>query len=193
MKFRNTYYLLRHGQTLYQLTPKEERIIYSFPEPKPILLTDYGKKQIKEVAEELKKENIDLIFSSPISRTKQTAEIVAKILGLNVEFDDRLKEINLGFYNSKPRIDYINEFLKKEGSFYKRVSGGESWEDVKNRVLDFINSIEKKYNKKKVLIISHGNPLAILEGVMRGFPDKELSWKHLGISPFKTAELKRIN
>ena len=79
MKLKNRYFLLRHGQTIYQV--KKRKMIYPWPEINPIKLTKKGEKQIKKVAKILKNKKIDLIYSSDIYRTKQTARIVAKELG----------------------------------------------------------------------------------------------------------------
>jgi len=171
MKLKNIYFLLRHGQTPYQ--QNKERIIYPWPEPSPILLTEKGRKEIERAAEELKKEKIDLVFASPLPRTRESAEIVAKELGLDIVFDERLREIDLGIYKGKPKEQYIKEFLEKEGSFYRKPSGGESWNEVKERVKSFLEELEEKYKDKRILIISHGNPLVFLEGIMRGLSDKD--------------------
>ena len=51
----------------------------------PILVTEKGKEEVQEVLNSLKKQNIDLIFSSDFIRTKQTAEMIAEGLGLGKE------------------------------------------------------------------------------------------------------------
>jgi broad specificity phosphatase PhoE len=192
MKLKNTYFLLRHGQTPYQLN--RERIIYPWPEPSPILLTEKGKKEIEKAARKLKKENIDLIFSSPLPRTRESAEIVAEELGIGkVIFDERLREIDLGSYKGGLKKKYIKEFLEKEGSFYKKPpGGGESWKDVKERVENFLKEVESRYRNKKILIVSHGNPLVFLEGVIKNKKDEDLFWGKIKFS-FKTGELRKIN
>ncbi len=68
MKFpQNLYFLLRHGETPYQL--KKEKIHYPWPESSPILLTERGKKQIEILAKKLKQENFDLIFLIAFPKT----------------------------------------------------------------------------------------------------------------------------
>ena len=56
----NTYFILRHGETPYQI--KKERIIYPWPEPSPIFLTKRGEGQIEKAAKELMDKNIDLFW-----------------------------------------------------------------------------------------------------------------------------------
>lgn len=105
MKFKNHYFLLRHGQTPYQRDEDKKGILYPYPEDPPIEITEEGKKQIEEAAEKLKKtcpepsRRIDLIFSSDFFRTQQTAGIVSKGLGLEINFDKRLRDLNMGEFH----------------------------------------------------------------------------------------------
>ena len=101
----NQYFILRHGQSLKNI----ENIAVCWPEKIYSPLTERGKKQINEVAKKIKKEKIDLIFSSDILRTRQTAEITGKELGLEPKLDKRLREVNIGILNGKP----INEVAKE--------------------------------------------------------------------------------
>jgi len=187
----NKYFLLRHGQTIYQTEKKD--ILYPFPENPPVGLTEVGKKQIEEAAEKIKDKGVNLIFSSDFFRTRQTAEIVAKKLGLEiypvksskagvpskaeqfnrVNFDKRLRDLNMGVFYSAKKNDYLNLFSDLKERFSKRPENGENWEDVKKRLTDFLNEIEKKYQNKNILIISHGDPLWLLEGIIRDFKTDE--------------------
>ena len=74
MKIKNKYFLLRHGETIYQTEKKH--LLYPSPEKPPIPLTKNGKRMIAGAAEWLKDKDIDLIFASPFFRTKQSAKIV---------------------------------------------------------------------------------------------------------------------
>jgi len=151
-KLNNQYFILRHGQTIHQT--KNIKFIYNWPDNPPVKLTEKGEKQIKEVAEKLKKNKIDLIYSSDIYRTRQTAGIVTKRLGLKVNFDKRLRDINLGIYHGRPKKEF--------------------YQDFPNREERFIKDIDKKYKNKNILIISHGDPLWLLGGWAKGLTNKEL-------------------
>lgn len=171
----NNYFLLRHGQTIYQTKYKD--IIYPWPEKSPIGLTKKGKNQIKKVAEILKSREIELIFSSDFFRTHQTAEIIARELCLPILFDKRLHEINLGIYRGRPKAAYQKIFSHPKVKFSKRPPKGENWNDVKKRMLNFIKELEKKYRNKNILIISHGDPLWLLKGGLEGFTQKNFLGK----------------
>lgn len=180
---KNNYFLLRHGQTIYQ-TEKTD-ILYPSPENPPISLTEEGKKQIEKVAEVLKDKKIDLIFASTFFRTKQTAEIVSKELGIEVIFDKRLIDLNLGKFHGGPEKDYQDFFLNRSEKFTKRPPGGENWNDVKERLIDFLEDIEGKYENKNILIVGHGDPLWLLAGLIKGLEKNEdfLEEKYKGIYP----------
>ena len=68
-------------------------------------LTDLGREQAKNAGKELKGIKIDRIICSPLSRTYETAQIIAKELGLSVnkiQKDERLKEYDVGTGNGTP-------------------------------------------------------------------------------------------
>jgi len=164
---------LRHGETNYQV--KKKSFVYPSWSNKPLVkLTKKGEGEIKNLIPKIKKLKIDLIYSSDIFRAKRTAEIVAKELGLNIILDKRPRDINLGVYHGKTKAEFYRDFPDPKKRFSKRPQGGESWNDVKKRMVDFLTKIDKKYKNKKILIISHGDPLWLLEGVIKGMTNQEL-------------------
>ncbi len=168
---KNTYFLMRHGQNTHQV--QKERLIYPWPEPSPILLTEKGKKDVKKTAKELKKIGIDVIYSSDAARTRQTAEIVAKELGLKVILDPRLRDINFGSFSGRPEKEFV-KFIPLKERITRRPPGGENWDDVKKRMIEFLEEIDKKYENKKILIVGHKGPLWLLEAAVRGLGKKEI-------------------
>jgi broad specificity phosphatase PhoE len=171
MKFKNHYFLLRHGQTIYQKEKRE--ILYKASEHFELELTEEGKKQIEAAAKILKNKKIDAIFSSDFLRTRQTAGIVLKELGLEPVFDERLRDINMGEFHGRSFLEYKNYFKDKKERFKKRTPGGENWEDVIKRLKAVIKDIEKEHEDKNILIISHGDPLWLLAGIIKGFKKEE--------------------
>ena len=191
----NTYYLLRHGHSMRQVTG----IMSSYPEPDPFPLTSKGVKQIAKVAEGLKRKKIDLIFSSDLLRTKETAEIVGKKLGVKVIYDARLRELGVGIFNGK-HIDEFGAYIRKEGEttqehymrrFEEGAPQGENWVDVERRVFDLLAALEKKYQARRILLVSHEIPLSLLEKTMRGMSRKEFV-KFREKSAIETGEARRV-
>jgi len=188
---KNYYFILRHGETIYQQEKKD--IIYPFPEKEPIGLTEKGKKQIKKAASRLKKEKIDIIFSSDITRCRQSAEIVSQELGgIKIVFDKRLRDVNLGVYHGRKKEEFYIDFPRDKKRFYKVPKGGESWNDVKKRMLSFIKEIGKRHKNKNILIVSHGRPLWLLEGAMRGLRSNEEYFEQGKKIIPRTGELRKL-
>jgi len=121
---------------------------------KEYLETEEGKKEVLNSIPELKDKKIDLIISSDFMRTKETAEIVKKELGLfddNLIFDKRLWELCAGALDGKTWNDYWEVREKEKGYFFKP-EGGESHKELKSRVTSFLYDIEEKYKDKNILI-----------------------------------------
>ena len=171
MRLRNHYFLLRHGKTTWE----KPEICYPPNNRKSVDLSQKGKAQIKQAAEELERQGIDLIFSSDYLRVKQTAEIVAKVLKIKPLIDKRLGDTDLGVYWGRPKtelyLDLSPDPLKR---FKMKPSGGESLSHVQKRVANFLKSLEKEYKGKKILIVGHGDSLWFFEGAARGLSNQRL-------------------
>jgi broad specificity phosphatase PhoE len=179
MKLNNKYYILRHGEAV----SNTKNICSSWPEKFGNPLTKDGKKQIEKVAEKLKGKHVDLIFASDLLRTKQTAQIVEKVLNSDLKFDlsqkvklvwdKRLREIDFGVFNGKSITEFQNYFNGPEEKAKKCVPKGESYPDVLLRLESFFEEINEKYKEKTILIISHQAPLLLLLGSIRGYSVEE--------------------
>ncbi|MDP2629441.1 MAG: class I tRNA ligase family protein, partial [Candidatus Harrisonbacteria bacterium] len=171
--YKNDYYLMRHTQARHNL----EKLIAAGPENSPAKtseLTKEGKEVAAELAKKLKKEKIDFIYASPYKRTKDTARIIAKELGLKVKIDKRLEELETGIFNWKTIPDFHAYFKTPLERFEKAPEGGETLSQLRQRIMDFYKEINGKHQDKRILIVSHGDPLWILEGAMRGLSNEEL-------------------
>ena len=166
MKLNNTYYILRHGLS----TSNVQHWDAGWPETKrKSHLTPQGKKQIKKSAQDLKKIGLDFIYSSDMHRTKQTSIIVSKITKIKVIFNKNIREINYGIFNNTDNDYYKNYFKNKIEWMNKRPPKGESHIDCQKRMINALKKIDKKYKGKKILIISHGNPLWMLEAAVKNW------------------------
>jgi len=177
MKLKNKYYLLRHGKNNHQAEKPD--IIYCFPDnDPPCFLIEEGIEQAKRAGESLKDKNIDLIFCSDILRTRQTAKIVVGIIGFDLNkiiYDVRLRDINWGILGGKNKSEawaFHNQNIVNE--FELTPPQGESWSDCLNRILAVLNEIENNFQGKNILIVSHGDPLWLLEGYVKGLSKEEL-------------------
>ncbi len=167
----NRYFLMRHGESEHNMTG-----LFSSGVKDKIHLTDKGRNEVLNSSQNLKKVGIDIIFSSDFIRTKETAEIVHKELGLtrDIVLDNRLREIDSGYFDNKPIDDYRAYFSSTEERFEKRPPGAkENLIDLKNRLADFLYEIDSKYQSKNILIVGHGDPLWLLDCASRGLDTKK--------------------
>lgn len=195
MKLKNTYYLLRHGETNCHV--KMPGFLY----PKwlaiglDIRLTDKGKDQIRKSAKELKNKKIDFIYSSDFFRTRQSSKIVSDSLNIKINFNKKLRDVNLGIYYGGKKEEFYKDFplnnIKER--FAKKPPKGESWNELRKRVKSFLEEIEKKYQGKNILIVSHGDTLWMLEGIIKKNTDKEMIKEILKKKYIGMGELRKIN
>lgn len=170
-KSGNNYFVMRHGQTNHNLGGL---VSTSFNNGDH--LTDEGKEQAKKAAESMIEKGIDIIIVSPFIRTQETAKIVAPILGISetdIIYDDRLHEMSLPMYEGKTWKQYHEDYAKTAENFANAPEGNESYMDVKKRVMSFMYDIEKQYQNKKILIITHGGPSWLIAAGSRGYTAEE--------------------
>jgi len=170
-KPRNTYKVIRHGEAESNATST----ISSRPE-NPTHLTEKGKEQVKEAAENLKKEKFDLVFASDFVRTKETLDIISKALGIpedKIIFDPRLREIDSGDFDGKSVREYHGYFTNFLERFTKRPPGGEHIRDVRTRAMEFLFETDAKYIGKNILIVTHEYVYWMLDTATRGLSDEE--------------------
>lgn len=148
-------YVIRHGETDWN---KERRI----QGQSNTNLNDYGRELAEKTREGLKDVKFDYVFSSPLDRAHETALIICKGRDINVECDDRLKEICFGEYEGTTKEDRdpsFNAFFKAPGEFVP-AKGGESIDELLIRTKDFIDSvlvpISQKHPDATVMVVGHG-------------------------------------
>ncbi|TSC78420.1 MAG: isoleucyl-tRNA synthetase, partial [Parcubacteria group bacterium Gr01-1014_29] len=199
----NAFYILRHGEREdlphEKDNPKDyDPIVISSRPDVPVHLSERGRNDIQTLAEKLKKEGgVDAIYSSNFIRTKETAEIIGKELGIRVTYDERLWELNHGVqFEGRTVAEYQAFFASPEERFTKKPEGGETLEDVRRRVMSFIREADAKNEGKKILIISHGDPLWMLEGTLQNLSQKEIiAFREHGYikqGELRTTELKNV-
>lgn len=191
-RFKNEYFLLRHGKNIHQTSKKD--IVYGYPDDNPPCeLIDEGIREAESAGFALLESAIDLIISSDVLRTRQTAEIVSGIIGYSdlIVFDERLRDKNWGVFAGKKKEEvwdfYDNQKIR---AFDVAPERGETWDDCRKRVCDFFNDIESVYNNRNILIVSHSNPLWLLEGMVSNLSNQELLDNYGKI--IKTGEVRKL-
>ncbi|MFH1590268.1 MAG: histidine phosphatase family protein [archaeon] len=158
-------YFVRHGQTNYNL-----QCLCNDDPTKDVRLTDLGKEQARIVAEQIKDVKLDLVLTSELPRTKETASIVAKNHDVEFKVEPRINDRKSGF-DSKTEMEFF-EALKPD-IFNLKFNGGESFQEEKKRVFSFLEEL-KTYNLNNVLIVSHKEILQIINGYFNDLTDEEM-------------------
>ena len=194
VKSGNKYFVMRHGESEGNITG----VISSYSEHTDHL-TELGKKQVFETSQKLKDKNINLIIYSDLARTRETAEIIKKELGIldeNFISTKKIREISTGVWDGKRWTEYV-AFIKNEGMqrYLYRPDNGESGEDVKARMARFLYEIDSEYRDKNILIITHEGPARILYVGALGMSSSQMEEKlnNKEIIVFKNAEVNGLN
>lgn len=165
-KAKNKYFLVRHGETNANITKKIDTI-NSKSEP----LNEIGVEQSKKAGEELKNKNIEIIISSPYLRTRQTAEIIADVIGIGkdkIVIDEKVKEWQVGEINEGKTWEEFYAENKDVNILHDRLSGTEETKyEISLRMAKTLYELEEKYRHeplgKNILIVTHKSPIACLE------------------------------
>jgi broad specificity phosphatase PhoE len=151
-------YVVRHG-----LTDMNKRGIVNAEIDEPLVAE--GIKQAKDATQKAPK-GIRYIYTSPLKRTTQTAEVFATFLSLPVETSADLTEVKMGTLAGKAWDEMPSgETLKKEHRtvrFDYTTYGGESLEEVINRLRAFMIRIEDNHKDGEVLVVTHGGVIRVL-------------------------------
>lgn len=157
-------YVIRHGITKLN---KKEIVNGQIDEP----LALEGIEQVK-TAISLIPESVTHIYTSPLLRARQTAEIINSKLHRPISSHNNLTEIHMGSLSGKSWKDMKEglELKKKRRAvrFDYRKQGGESAEDVKKRVTAFLKIINGKHDDYEVLIVTHGGIIRLLHWLEHG-------------------------
>ncbi|MFA6476503.1 MAG: class I tRNA ligase family protein [Candidatus Paceibacterota bacterium] len=188
----NKYWGMRHGESESNLHDK-----ISVDPNEENHLTEKGRGEVVDAAEGLKEKKIDLVIASNFVRTKETAEIVAKSLGLSPEqviFDERLGEIRPGDFLGGSWREYNLAFGSRLNRLHTHLAtGGENYNDVRKRVMAAIYDIDKEHQGKNILLISHGLPLFMAQStILRRTDEDIIGAPHRG-KDFANAEVRSLN
>ncbi len=158
-------FIMRHGEADHNVKNMVGPAVPAYD--KNNNLTKKGMKEAEKTAGLLKKEKIDLIVSSPLNRARQTSEIISKILGARVEINENIYDFNLGEWQGRKEKE-VRARYPFERKLAETFPGGESLRDVRARMMMEIRKIVKNNRGKNVLIISHGDPMWVLNAALEG-------------------------
>ena len=180
--------LVRHGESCGNLADAAaresgaERLDLSARDA-DVELSETGRKQADALAAWLQDHESlrpDVVLSSPYRRAAETAERAVKGLGLEIIFDERLRERDLGALDGLTgagiRAAYPEEAerRKKVGKFYYAPPSGESWCDVVFRLRTLFTDLRETFDGSCVWLFTHQAVITSFRYVLEGLTEQEL-------------------
>lgn len=149
-----TYYLIRHGET----GANQAGVLQGHLD---VPLAEKGKRQAEVVARALGVVKLEAVYSSDLSRARETAEAIAKLQGCRLVLDRRLRELDCGHMQGltlsecRRRFPELFDALERDPVGTKR-PGGESYRDVYQRSASALEEIRGNHPRGDVAVVSHG-------------------------------------
>lgn len=157
---RGAVYLARHGET------DDNREPLRFQGFRDTQLNDTGRTQAAELAERVQTLGIAELWSSDLSRARETAEIVGRRLGLEPRLDPRLREANRGRWEGRlfrdvaaAEPDLFAQWMRAGADW--RFPGGESLDEQQTRVAACVEDI-RRCAQKPALAVCHGGSIRVM-------------------------------
>ncbi|KRL36959.1 phosphoglycerate mutase [Liquorilactobacillus uvarum DSM 19971] len=161
-----TLYIVRHGQS----EANKAGILQGSKIDTP--LTGKGRNQAEAVQQRLKELDFSKVYASPLLRAAQTAHIIAG--ETTTTYDRRLKEYDYGEWDGL----LVKDVHKKYARFFNsqhnllpdsdKVSHGETFEEVTQRLEEFFSELVIKHADEKILIVSHGFTIKLMLNAVLG-------------------------
>jgi len=151
-------YFVRHGESeanvLHVISNRES----------PFGLTQVGRQQATTLANQFRDVPITAIFSSPILRARQTAEILARSFNLDYQVTEALREYDCGILEEKSDAESwklhreIAEEWMLNHNYLHKPEGGECFLDIQNRFVPFIEELTQDGTQRddQILLVGHG-------------------------------------
>jgi broad specificity phosphatase PhoE len=149
-----TFYFVRHGES-------EANAAHRFAGQSDSPLTERGLQQAEAVAETLAAVRFDRIVTSDLSRTRDTAEVIARRQGIPVEVLPPLREIDVGERTGTP-FDEARGLPNWRDDGFVAWPGGETLQEVVARVLAVVERLIRESPGKTILVVGHGGINRIL-------------------------------
>lgn len=162
-------YFVRHGETV--LTPTRKFSGTGALDPE---LMQEGLDQADLVAEEAVKLGAEILIASPLQRTRQTAEAIARTTGLEIIFDEAWFELSFGSWDGKS----IEEVKEEDPDAYQSwlnstayaPGGGESYDEASVRIEEALEKLVAEYPGKKIIVVTHNGVIKTAIKLAMGAP-----------------------
>lgn len=171
---RSDWYLVRHGETDYN----KKALMQGQTN---IPLNETGRHQARDAAEALRSLSLsfDHVYSSPLDRALETAEILSAKPRTEFHIDKRLEELGFGVLEGTSfRVDPAPEvyILNQDPASYIPPENGESLEELYARTHGFLEELKTKGPEGNILIVTHGAAMRSMLQTLTGMDVSDF-WK----------------
>ncbi len=155
-------YFVRHGES--------EANKENFHHTPGVPLSGLGLQQARILAKRFKNIPIDLIYSSPMARAKQTAEEISKEIHVSIEYWDDLSEVRRpaeirGKDINDEKVVKIKQIIEQNRNKKNyHFSDEENFEDINKRTQKVLEHLENKHENQTILCVSHSTYIKALVG-----------------------------
>lgn len=179
--------LIRHGETDWNLEGR-----YQGQADPP--LNPRGRGQAEQLAEALVETNLTLLYTSPLQRAAQTAQIIARRLAIPIYAEPRLMEIHLGEWQTHLRTDIEKRYpslfhLWQTQPWTVAPPKGETLHQVQQRVYAAIDDLLKHHPHRTIGIVTHRIPIVMLKIRYQNFDADSIRTLHIPNTYFEIIEV----
>ncbi|MBB2794112.1 histidine phosphatase family protein [Rhizobium phaseoli] len=150
-----------------------------------ISLGDAGRSQVQRLAQRLRREEINAIYTSPRERTRETAVGIASACDLSLpQTDDALDEVNFGNWSGKTFEVLNDDPLWRRWNTTRslaRTPGGETMLDVQTRIFGLMETLTSVGNDRRIALVSHADVIKSAVCHVLGLPID--AWPRFDIAP----------
>jgi len=152
----NRIYLVRHGENYANITKEFSYKLVDYD------LTEKGIKQAQQTAKYFESQNIDEIYSSPLKRAIQTAELISKQIEKYNEVIEEFRELNVGdLEKTKPDKQSWDIYFKVTNDWYSGIReskfpNGEDFFTLYDRFMKGLAYITHNKDNKNIVVVGHG-------------------------------------
>jgi len=150
-----TILLARHGETDWN----RERRFQGHADPP---LNQTGRAQAADLSRALADEELDAVYSSPLRRAFETAEVVAVAHGLEPVVVEALREVDVGSWQGLTRAEVESRFSEQYARWLGHEQGwedGETYQQMGDRVIEALLELAAAHDGGRILVVTHGGPI----------------------------------
>jgi probable phosphoglycerate mutase len=178
MTQRSTLFLVRHGQSGWNASG-----LIQGQSTDAQGLTHLGRDQSRIAARSLSDSGAEFIVSSDLTRAIETAEPIARTLGLPIELEPRLRERSLGCAEGRPEVTMDQSESGVLGRAVQdadaRPRNGESIRDLYTRVSEIIDDLLERAACKQLIAVTHGGVIRVAIAYISGIGPDEMQWNRI--------------